>query len=312
MPLLYRWIIALAGWIVPRDLRAQWRRGRETSAGRRWIEGGSRRKVEWELLRFSLESFRDAYRFQRRERDGGAVRWPARGLLLAARHPVWVVMILLALVFGPGAIWGVWNTLDSLLWKPMPFREPDRVVLVYPAGPFRGRAARRAADQVPGLAREVPVLRGAGRLPLAGIRSAGSRTDVQSPSRRVSVTANLLPLVGVQPRLGRIFPRRTTILGLRRWLCWRTTSGETLRVRQQCGRAGGGPEREAVHDRGRAPRGLLVRIPPHRDLGPAGRRAGPGSPPAADPEPRTTRRNTRAGSFHSACSTPIRCSLPAG
>jgi len=31
VPVLYVWIIALAGWIVPRAERTQWRRERETA-----------------------------------------------------------------------------------------------------------------------------------------------------------------------------------------------------------------------------------------------------------------------------------------
>jgi len=204
VPLLYSWIIALAGWIVPRGLRAQWRRGRETSVGRRWIEGGSRRKVEGELLRFSLDSFRDAYRFQRRERGGGAFPSLTRGLSHAARHPIWVAVILLALVFGPGTIRDVWNTLDSLLWKPMPFREPDRVVLVYPAGPF--------LEAPPGV---LPIKYLAWREKCPSFEALGAYRwrEFQAPDsdgrpvriQAVSVSASLLPLLGVAPALGRGF-----------------------------------------------------------------------------------------------------------
>jgi len=184
---LYRWIIALAGWIVPRDLRAQWRRGREAAVGRRWIEadrgeggGGTAALLPGFLPgRVSIPAAR-----AKRRRVCLARPRP----LACGRHPVWTAVILLALVFGPGTIRDVWNTLDkpALEAHAVPRTGPGRSGPSAGPVPGGGRPACCRSSTSPGARSARPSRRSA---PGAGgeFSSAGRRRASGWHSGRVGL-----------------------------------------------------------------------------------------------------------------------------
>lgn len=123
---------------------------------------------------------------------------------LVRGNPVWILLLAAALFAGPGMISGVWTTLDSLLLKPMPFRDPDRVFLAFPSSPF--------VEGPPGV---LPIKYLAWKEKCTTFEALGAYRwrDFQAPDasgrpvtiKAVSVSANLLSLLGVRPALGRDF-----------------------------------------------------------------------------------------------------------
>ncbi len=204
MPLLFEWIVALASWLVPRERRAQWRQEKATSIGRLWIESGSPRGIDGELLRTCLNSFGDAYRSQRREPGEGSFQTFVGMLRMAARRPFSTALLVGALLASPFALRGVWTVLDDLVLKPMPFRDPERVVLVYPASPF----AEGPSGVLP-----IKFLAWRRLCPTFQSLSAYRFVDVQAPDvsgrpvsiQTMSVSHDLLRTLGVEPALGRGF-----------------------------------------------------------------------------------------------------------
>ena len=60
------------------------------------------------------------------------IRYTFRGL---GRHPGFAVITVLSLVLGMGVNTAIFSTIDSLLWKPLPVRDPDRTVYVFHSSP---------------------------------------------------------------------------------------------------------------------------------------------------------------------------------
>ena len=122
------------------------------------------------------------------------VRFAARSL---ARRPSFVAVTVLTLALGIGANAAIFSVVDAVLLKPLPYREPDRLVSVWPAG-----------SMMPGIFAEVE--RGTTTVhPIAGYSSgtAVSMTGAAEPVRLVQseVTAAFFDVLGVRAYVGRTF-----------------------------------------------------------------------------------------------------------
>jgi predicted permease len=114
------------------------------------------------------------------------------------RAPGFTAVVVLTLALGVGANAALFSVVDALLLRPLPFREPSRLVAVWP---------QQAHTQA-----EFVRLREPGALPqLVGVAAHGkgdvSLTGVGEPVRLsgVQVSAGWFELLGLQPRLGRTF-----------------------------------------------------------------------------------------------------------
>jgi putative ABC transport system permease protein len=120
------------------------------------------------------------------------VRFAARSL---ARRPSFLAVTTLTLALGIGANAAIFSVVDAVLLKPLPYREPDRLVSVWPT-----------ASMMPGIFAEVR--RGVTTLhPIAGYSSgtAVSMTGAAGPARLVQseVTAAFFDVLGVRAAVGR-------------------------------------------------------------------------------------------------------------
>lgn len=204
MPFLYEWIVALASWMIPRGRRAQWRRERTTSIGRLWIDGGSPRGISGELLRASLACFGDALRSQRREPGEGAFQSLGGTLGAAARHPFATLLLAGMLVAAPFALGAVWRVLGDLVLRPMPFRDPGRVVLAYPSTPLMGGPAGVLPIKFLAWRRLCPTFQSLSAYRFSEVEApdvSGRPVKIQV----LSVSHDLLSTLGVTPALGRGF-----------------------------------------------------------------------------------------------------------
>jgi predicted permease len=123
------------------------------------------------------------------------LRYTARTLL---KNPGFTALAIVVLALGIGANTGVFSVVNSVLLKPLSYREPDRLVVALHNGAFPVSPADYLdyKHDVPAFDRMAAAEAWGGSLPGSG------KTEVISSMR---VTANLLPMLGNGPLLGRVF-----------------------------------------------------------------------------------------------------------
>src|SRR5215510_8731345 len=189
------WLIAVIGVIVPRRLRADWRleweaelRSREALLAE-WDKLNLKTKLD--LLRRSLGAFRDALLLQPRRLEEEMFQDLRYGMRMLAKNPGFTLVAIV----------------KSVLIRPLPFAEPERLMQAsYRPGPGRppddmlSWIARR--DLVDWRARSRSFER------IGGYWSANLILPTEGAPefiRGASVTHDLLPMLGIQPALGRYF-----------------------------------------------------------------------------------------------------------
>ncbi len=150
-------------------------------------EAGMRRRDGWDG---TLQDVRFAWRQMRRA--------PGFGLLAVAT---------LALAIGANA--AVFSVVNGVLLKPLPFEEPDRVLMLW------SRYLPPSGFDLPKFALSGPEIldlrEGTRTLSAVGVYQPGTSRTLTGPegdARRISATrvsAEVLPLLGVRPALGRVF-----------------------------------------------------------------------------------------------------------
>ena len=135
------------------------------------------------------------------ERFAQDVRLSTRAL---RRSPGFVLFAVLALALGLGANAAIFSVVDAVLLRPLPFRQADRLVEVWEDASHMGfpKATAAPANLVDWNRRnhvfaETAALRGDLRV----LTGAGTPEQLEASN----VTANLFPLLGVSPTLGRNF-----------------------------------------------------------------------------------------------------------
>src|SRR5262245_48096424 len=151
------------------------------------------------------------------------VRHALRGL---RRSPGFAAAAILSLVLGIGASLAIFTITDNLLLRPLPYREPSQLVMVWESPKVSGRFNvispsnffewKRRSTSFDGLA----AFLGGRAVLMDGDRS--EELGIQY------VSAELLPMLGTHPQRGRLFtaaedrPRaeRQVILSYRIWQRW--------------------------------------------------------------------------------------------
>jgi predicted permease len=166
------------------------------------------------------------------------MRFAVRTLI---RRPAFAMIAVLTLGVGMGATTAIFSLIDSVLLKPLPFHEPDRLTMVWEARP-RFNAPRIEAAPLNYLDWQQQV-RSFDSL-AAYINGFVNLTGAGTPERLVSaqVTPNLFPTLGVDPLVGRWFiapegaPGQTAVVVLsyglwqRRFGADRDIVGQTIRL----------------------------------------------------------------------------------
>lgn len=203
MPPLYRWIVGLASFIVPKRARGFWRQEWEAELRNRWRAAGQPAGLSLEVLGRSLGAVRDAWWFRRKYVPETTRGWrPASIPAWFLHRPLLAAALLVLAALAPYSLPRIWGSIDHLLLRPLPFRDPARVMMVYPVSPF--------------------VSEGAGVLPIKYLawREKSQRFEALAAFRLLSfdfpddrgrtrqvqvlnVSAPLLPVLGVGAALGR-------------------------------------------------------------------------------------------------------------
>ncbi len=202
------WLIRYIGLIVPRRLRADWRQEWEAELQYREALLAEWDQLNWRnkraLLWHSAGAFCDALWLQPRRLEDEMFQDLRFGARMLLRNKAFTAVALLTLALGIGANTTIFTLVNSILLKPLPFKEPAALVMVWRTN------AERTAKDVPS---SVPLFMdwqqqnqvfermtafSAGRFNLAG---AGEAESV----RGATVSASFFETLGVAPLLGRGF-----------------------------------------------------------------------------------------------------------
>src|SRR5262245_27397284 len=205
------WLIRIIGVIVPRRLRADWRQEWEAELRSREALLAEWDKLNWktklDLLRRSLGAFRDALLLQPRRLEEEMFQDLRYGLRTLAKNPGFTLIAVVTLALGIGANTAIFSIVKSVLIRHLPFSQPDRLMQAsYRRGPANppddtlGWIARR--DLVDWRARSHSFERIGGYWNASLILPGGGAPEF---IRGASVTYDILPMLGVQPALGRHF-----------------------------------------------------------------------------------------------------------
>ena len=158
--------------------------------------------------RLSFGSIDAAHEWSRDDRPGASIRQTLRdlrfGARLLAKSPVFAISAVAIVALGIGTATAVFSVVYGVMLRPLPFREPERLVSIW-LDRGRGHFFPSAADaaelrQLRGVFDDVAIVRSSTNLNLV----------VGGEPRRLlgaRVSPNLLSVLGVVPTLGRPFAR---------------------------------------------------------------------------------------------------------
>lgn len=129
------------------------------------------------------------------------VRYAAR---LQRKNPGFTIVAVIALALGIGANTAIFSVVNTILLRPLPYKDPERLVMVWEDATRHGypRDTPAAANFVDWRDQN-QVFEGMAAIDDTSFNLTGSGDPERLEGRRVS--ANMFPLLGVEPQLGRVF-----------------------------------------------------------------------------------------------------------
>ena len=191
-------LISLIGVIVPRRLRGDWRQEWEAELRCREAMLADWERLDWraklDLTRRSIGAFRDAMWLQSHRWEDDMIQDLRFAVRMLLKNPGFTAVAVLSLALGIGSNAAMFSLINSVLIRPLPYAQPERLVRItewYPQGAI---AALQQQSRTMDLAAftfdsEVSV--------------SDDREAVRLPGSVVS--ANLFSLLGARPGLGRTF-----------------------------------------------------------------------------------------------------------
>jgi putative ABC transport system permease protein len=203
----WRWLIALAGVIVPRRLRADWRQEWEAELRARELLLAEWDKLNWQtkldLLRRSLGAFRDALLLQPKRLEDEMFQDLRYGARMLLKNPVFTLAAVLSLAIGIGATSAIFSVVNGVVLRPLPYRAPEQLVRLWHSKPQVGIGVPVSGGNVQVWRERAQSFAEVGVYSQTASVFTGEAEPEQVPGGRVS--ANLFPLLGYQPMLGRGF-----------------------------------------------------------------------------------------------------------
>jgi len=211
-PAITRWCLRLLRAIsrlVPGRDRDAWQREWEAEIRHQTVTLEARGALDWRnqmhLLRRTSGSVFDAAWLRRQlTRDAEVIQDARESLRLLIRQPRFALIAILTLALGIGATTAVFSVVNAVLLKPLPFAEPERLVMLWE----RQAAAGRERDQVAAAnlldwRDQAQSFTGIASYIYWGLALTGQGEPVELQTGRVS--PNLFSLLGATPLLGRTF-----------------------------------------------------------------------------------------------------------
>jgi predicted permease len=133
------WLIALVGVIVPRRLRAEWRQEWEAELRYREAMLAEWDKLGWQnkfdLWRRSLGALTDALLLQPRRLEDEMWQDLRFGVKMLLKNPGFSAVLVATLGLGIGANAALFSVVNGVLLNPLPFPQPERLVMLHQSKP---------------------------------------------------------------------------------------------------------------------------------------------------------------------------------
>jgi putative ABC transport system permease protein len=201
------WLIRAIGVMVPRRLRADWRqeweaelRNRETLLTE-WGRLDGPHKLD--LLRRSLGAFWDALLLQPRRLEEEMIQDLRFAVRMLLKKPGFALTAILTLSLGVGANTAIFSVVHAVLLKPLPYADPERLVMLWESSAKIGGEFDVRISDFLAWRDEQQVFAQLAAFQYQDFNLSSS--DRPERIQGVLVTANLFPLLGVQPATGRNF-----------------------------------------------------------------------------------------------------------
>ncbi len=129
------------------------------------------------------------------------LRYAAR---MQRKNPAFTVIAVIALALGIGANTAIFSVVNTVLLRPLPYKDPERLVMVWEDASRHGypRDTPAAANYVDWRDQN-QVFEGMAAIADISFNLTGAGDPERLEGRRVSAT--LFPLLGVEPQIGRVF-----------------------------------------------------------------------------------------------------------
>jgi predicted permease len=204
------WLITFIGVIVPSRLRANWRREWEAELRHRESLLNEWDRLDWrarlDLLRRSASAFWDAVWLQPKRLEDEMFQDLRYGARMLLKRPGFTLIAVITLALGIGGNLTIFSFVDTMFFRPLPAREPYRLVTVvlgidggfaYPAyAHFRDHSKSFEALAAHYSTAPLDV-------------AAGGDSQLM---RGAVVSANYFSTLGINPLLGRFFSQEEDAL----------------------------------------------------------------------------------------------------
>ncbi|MGH9768589.1 MAG: ABC transporter permease, partial [Blastocatellia bacterium] len=202
------WLIQFIGLVVPRRLRADWRREWEAELRYREALLAEWERLHWgaklDLLRRSGSAFWDALWLQPTRLEDEMIQDLRYGVRMLLKHPGFTLIAVITLALGIGANTALFSVVNALLLRPLPLPQPERLVQVWEFD--RQSDNKEFPVALPNLVDWRAQSQSFAQLAAYSYTSF-SLTGNDGPERisALSVTANYFKVIGVTPAQGRDF-----------------------------------------------------------------------------------------------------------
>ncbi|HZS06017.1 MAG TPA: ABC transporter permease [Blastocatellia bacterium] len=202
-------LIALVGVIVPRRLRADWRQEWEAELRYREALLAEWDRLDWryklDLLRRSTSAFRDALLLQPKRLEDDMFQDLRFGARMMSRDKGFAAVVVITLALGVGASTAIFSVVRSVLLRPLPYAQPDRLLQFrfYYLPPVNHEQTWVAIRDVVDWREQS---RSFERIGVYGYAVLNFSEDgLPEAVYGLRVSADLLPALGVPPAMGRYF-----------------------------------------------------------------------------------------------------------
>jgi predicted permease len=209
-PRPYYWFIHFIGVIVPRRLRADWRREWQAELRYREMMLAEWDKLSWlarlDLLWRSLGAFRDALLLQPQRLEDEMFQDLRYGIRMMLRHRGFSLIAILTLGLGIGANTAVFSLFNKILLAELPVSEPARLVAISRSNLEQSEVTvfshlffRELESQASIF--DAVLCRGGSERVTLGTETGGE------PAVGELVSGSYFEVLGVKPHIGRLFSR---------------------------------------------------------------------------------------------------------
>jgi putative ABC transport system permease protein len=205
------WFIKFVGVLVPRRLRPDWRQEWEAELRYReellleWDNLNRRGKLA--LLWHGLGAFADALWLQPRRWEDEMFQDLRYGVRALLKRPGFSLVVVFILALGIGATSSIFSVVNAVLLRPLPYPEPERLMMFFSARQQEGQSERNGSVYGPDFVEWRGQCRSCAQMGAYTGTWPGNLTGGAEPDRvRIArVTEGLFSTLGVQPVLGRTF-----------------------------------------------------------------------------------------------------------